>query len=307
MFRRVEPDLHRQREIAERFRALWELLRPGGDADEDEFRHLMRDQIRDALDRGTSDIPAKGAVEFIANSFVVEHVLAEGEMTQVLALRHRDLGTLHAMKCARVQAHVDPVTRNLLLREASIGLDLADPHIVRTQMLLRLQDGRVGIVMERSGQSLAQIAKSGPISVEVIRDVVEATLLALQSLHHRGFVHGDISPGNILKNINAPRQWQLCDLGLCTREGERFALDDIARAGTLAFQPPEQTAGEAADRRSDLYAVGRILEWMETSLPDDVSPDEDLMHLASDLTRNDPADRPVDIATCLARLNRADK
>lgn len=304
MSKPVDRDSLREREIAERFRALWALLRPAKDPSQNQFRSLMRDQIRDALDRGTGEISDSQELEFIANSFAVEDVIARGQFADILAVRHRDLGTPYALKCLSQKARKDPIGKELLIREASIGLTLCHPSIARTHVLLRLDDGRPAILMERCGPSLMAVAQQGRLSVQDISQAFKCGLLALEHLHAAHRIHGDLSPANLLRAANDPSSWKLCDFGLCRTEGETVPLPDIAWAGTLEFQAPEQCSAKTSDIRSDLYSLGRTLLWMLDHCHQGELEDGTLAQLATDLTKPDPDDRPETAGACLARLNR---
>lgn len=297
----ADADHCREKEIAARFRALWDVLRPTGEGTVDEFRSLMRDRIRDALDRGAGMVIDGQEVEFIANTFVIDHLIAENAATEVHAVRHRDTGTIHALKCAKPECHSDPIMRDFLLREAEIGLTLCHPHIIRTHMLLRLQDGRPAILMEKGGLSLSARVRQGLLSARMIPEVVRGVLLALDHLSRVDRVHADISPGNILVAAEDPSIWKLCDFGLCRRQGERLPLDDLARAGTDAFQAPEQTSGVGPDQRSDLYSLGRVLQWMLDKHTQGEPVDDGLRRLAAHLTMARPDDRPEHAQACLER------
>ena len=80
-------------------------------------------------------------------------------------------------------------------------------------------------------------------------------------LHGEGIVHRDLKPENVV--VRAPRAPVLVDFGLMSAFGgelAREALDDAERmSGTLLYMAPEQAAGELADARADLYALGCML------------------------------------------------
>ncbi|MEZ4394058.1 MAG: sigma 54-interacting transcriptional regulator [Polyangiales bacterium] len=75
---------------------------------------------------------------------------------------------------------------------------------------------------------------------------------ALDALHARGLVHGDVKPQNV---IVGPEGATLVDLGLLR---ERSARGARPPAGTLAYLSPEALLGEATPQ-SDLYALGVTL------------------------------------------------
>lgn len=245
--------------VQRQFSALLQTLSRDGErsrsADE---RRLLVDQIRAALDRGEARLSQEPET-VVANTFVLEERIHAGTSTEVHRARHRDLGTYHAIKTLTAQQAGDPVASRLLLHEAAIGLALRHPHIVATQALLRLADGRPALVFEWSGRSLAEHLRRGPISLADIHAVMTALLSALSGLHDAGWVHCDISPGNLLIDEDRPGQARLADFGVAVATGLRQSDLDLSFAGQPEFAAPEQIASEPLDGRSDLYAAGRLL------------------------------------------------
>ncbi|MFC3970966.1 serine/threonine protein kinase [Rhizobium lemnae] len=262
----------------------------------------MRNLIRDALDRGSTHNSAQSKTDIIANSFTVEDILAYGRETEILAVRHRDLGSQFALKLLRQNARYDPISRELLIQEASVGLRFAHPCILRTHMLLRLEDGRPAILMERGGPSLYAIATQQALTAQLIFQVAEDVLLALEQLHSAGFAHGDLSPANILRTTDDPASWKLSDFGLCRHVGSGVPHEDTKSAGTPDFQAPEQACSKPLDCRADLYSLGRVLQWMLQRQQGDGYEDKVIRGLASSLTEVDPESRPKDASQCRATL-----
>jgi serine/threonine protein kinase len=84
---------------------------------------------------------------------------------------------------------------------------------------------------------------------------------ALQHLHERGILHGDLKPANILVATEQGRPVpKLIDLGLARFLGDR-SEDADAVSGTPAYMAPEQFRMPPAeiDPRADVYSVGMIL------------------------------------------------
>ncbi|MBI4587021.1 MAG: protein kinase [Planctomycetes bacterium] len=91
-------------------------------------------------------------------------------------------------------------------------------------------------------------------------------LRALEFIHSRGLVHGDIKPGNILAAAKPPASEgaggeggvvvKLIDFGLTKREKD-FGGKKIF--GTSYYIAPETILGVQVDRRTDLYSLGMVL------------------------------------------------
>lgn len=286
--------------IADRFAALWQSLVRDGEADrpEDE-RQILVDQVRNALDRGENHLRDNPA-SIIGNTFSLEAVIHRGELTSVHRARHRDLGTLHAIKTLNPDHADDPVARGLLLQEATIGLSLRHPHIAATQILLRLEDGRPALVMEWYRSSLADRLLNGPLPLNDIRTLAKALLEGLSAIHAQSIVHCDISPANILVADDTADSLKIADFGIAIRTGHRHGEMDIRFAGQAHFAAPEQKDGGPVDARTDLYAAGQILSLLLES--SDEAAATDLRRLACSLSNPAPSDRPENAKAALRML-----
>ncbi|MFZ9692657.1 MAG: protein kinase domain-containing protein, partial [Phycisphaerales bacterium] len=129
-------------------------------------------------------------------------------------------------------------------------------------------DGRPFFAMPYvRGQSIVQhcdAARLGvPDRLELFRRVVDAVAHA----HRRGVLHRDLKPANILIDSSDSRaQPVVIDFGIAKSLDEplteRTVTTEAGRAiGTPEYMSPEQADGlpEAADVRSDVYALGVIL------------------------------------------------
>ncbi|MCA9621595.1 MAG: serine/threonine protein kinase, partial [Myxococcales bacterium] len=92
-------------------------------------------------------------------------------------------------------------------------------------------------------------------------------IAAVARVHAEGLVHSDLKPHNLL--FRAPDDPVLADFGTCRTTGHEGI------AGTPGYMSPERLAGDPADPRDDVYALGRILEDIlgvrdDATLPPDV-------------------------------------
>jgi serine/threonine-protein kinase len=75
---------------------------------------------------------------------------------------------------------------------------------------------------------------------------------ALESVHRRGVLHCDVSPGNLLVG-DAARRARLVDFGVARRIDAAFVAGPFR--GTLLYAAPELARGEPFDARADLFAA----------------------------------------------------
>ena len=158
-----------------------------------------------------------------------------------------------------------------LLREARILAQLEHPGIVPVHDMGFGADGEAYFAMRVvRGRSLAEVLRAAdPDQRSALARSLQRAAEAVAYAHHRGVVHRDLKPANIM--IGDFGEAQVVDWGLATvlpeaahaiPEGVRQALAgfEAGRAGTPGFMSPEQEQGLAADRRSDVFGLGKILE-----------------------------------------------
>lgn len=226
-----------------------------------EQRRLMVDRIRDALDRGEARIADEPAA-FLADSFTLETLIAAGCHSLVYRARQRDLGSMHAVKMVADHSRDDPIARDMLFREARIGMAVSHSHLLPIQTLLRMPDGRPALVMPWFKISLGDFLKSEAVSLDMIEQIILNVLSGLSAIHAAGYVHGDIAPGNLLMADGDPATLRIADFGIALEIGQNHLELDIAFAGNAEFASPEQKMGQALHPQSDLYAVGRLASRM---------------------------------------------
>lgn len=287
-------------EVARNFATLWRALTVGEHGPHaPERRHFLIDQVRDALDRAEDRLDGDGK-SIIANTFALETRIHEGAVIDIYRARHRDLGSLHAIKMLHPRHSGDPILHKLLMREAGIGLSIRHPNVVTMLTALRLPDGRPALVFEWLERNLADLATDIPLSGSDLAKIITATLSGLEAIHAAGFVHGDLSPANLLYDDEDFSQLKIADFGVAIETGHRHRELDIASAGRPQFAPPEQLAGEALDARSDLYAAGRILSAL---LSRSVENTDRLETFAAELTQDEPGKRPENAKAAQAMLD----
>ena len=161
-------------------------------------------------------------------------------------------GKLHFLKRLKAEYACDIRYQEAQRKEYEIGYRLEHPNLVR---YISLTDN--GILMEYvDGETLTDRLAKHPeyFNKQNIEKFLHQLLDVVSYLHSHQVLHLDLKPDNImLTRINS--DVKLTDLGCC------YTDTFIDTQGlTNAFAAPEQLSGSNVDERTDIYAIGKILQ-----------------------------------------------
>ena len=181
-------------------------------------------------------------------------VLGEGGQSIVYGAVDLERGAAVALKVLAPAVDLD-AGRILLRREFAAMSGLDHPSIVRVFDFGALADGRPFFTMERvDGLPLTALLRDA--SEARVLEALYLVLDALDVIHARGVVHGDVKPSNLLATLDGERLTvRLLDFGLAAVSG-LFATDGNVIRGSIPYLAPEVIRSGPADGRADLYSVG---------------------------------------------------
>jgi len=162
-------------------------------------------------------------------------------------------GKLHFMKRLKPELMTDPRYVLALQKEFETGYRLDHPHLVRY-----LSKGDDYLLTEYvDGETLKQFVISHPDYFKSRKNAnrfLSQLLEVVGYLHQHQIVHLDLKPDNILIT-RIGHDVKLTDLGFCYSD---VFIDTTGR--TDSFAAPEQVEGKNIDERTDIYAIGKMLE-----------------------------------------------
>ncbi|HEY9228134.1 MAG TPA: serine/threonine-protein kinase, partial [Gemmatimonadaceae bacterium] len=120
-----------------------------------------------------------------------------------------------------------------------------------------LPDGRTYYAMKFVRGDRLDVLLAKPLSVFAKLQIFERICEAVAFAHAAGVIHRDLKPENVM--VGQFGEVLVLDWGVAVF-GAKRELASVA--GTAGYMSPEQQRAEPADERSDIHALGVILEHM---------------------------------------------
>jgi len=248
--------------------------------------------------------------------FEILRPLGRGGMAETfLAVRSGGDGYARPVCLKRVLAEraAEPDFVRGFQREARLAARLVHPHIAQVyefgaegetwwMALEHVPGGDLRALLRALGQPM-------PLDLGLVLAV--DMLEALGYAHEIGIVHRDVSPSNILLDLQG--NFKLVDFGIAKsrhvdRAGETaYSTTTGTIKGKAAYMAPEQALGQEVDGRADLWSFGVVLyEAFASAKPFEGTTDLAIMMAASQGRRRALADVaphvPSDVCAVVERL-----
>jgi serine/threonine protein kinase len=191
-------------------------------------------------------------------------VLGRGGMSVVYQAENLRLNNVIALKVLAPELAADDVFRARFLEESRIAASLNHPNVIPIYDM-GSSDGLLYIAMRYvSGTDLRQmIKKRGRLLPGNALFLLGQAARALDAAHHRGLVHRDVKPGNLLieRGDEAdPDHVYLADFGITKHAMSRTGLTSTGQfLGTVDYVAPEQIRGTSVLGLADQYSLGCVL------------------------------------------------
>jgi serine/threonine protein kinase len=204
-------------------------------------------------------IPAPAAPrlpERIGDCRVLSRSSDEG-FVEVFHAHHERLDRAVLVRLVRPEA-ASPRVIERLLRDARSAQAIDHPNVARTLEVGKTAEGRAFVVTEEvEGKPLHELAGSGKPrpwrdALGLVRSVARGLAAA-----HRGVVHRDLRPDNIL--VGPAGVVKVAGFGLATDMDTATNLTSCgAVVGSPFYMAPEAVMGKALDGRADIYSLGVV-------------------------------------------------
>lgn len=212
---------------------------------------------------GLSGVPPLPAGQTFANRYTIIRLLGAGGMAAVYEAWDESLGAAVALKLRRVDPAMHPADVRQLEDRFKRELELA--RRVTHSNVVRIHDvGEVGSTLYLTmayvqGIDLGTLLqRDGRMSIARALSLARQIAAGLAAAHTAGVVHQDLKPANIM--VEGDDHALITDFGIA-RSTTGMTVHPVPGTidGTRAYVAPEQTRGEPADQRTDIFAFGLIL------------------------------------------------
>ncbi len=197
-------------------------------------------------------------METVGGRYALDGRLGEGGMGHVYRARHIQLGKAFALKIISPAFATDNAARLRFNQEAKLASEISHPNIV--SVVDFGEDAQFGAYMVMELVEGEPLIAPGvlPMSVKRAIDVLGQVADALDHIHKRGIVHGDVKAENIMltaEQAGARRRRivRLLDFGLARRPD---LAEEEGVSGSPHYLAPERALGKAATVATDIYALG---------------------------------------------------
>jgi len=188
---------------------------------------------------------------------IVEPV-AGGAMGEVYKARDTRLGRTVALKVLPADLARDPASQKRFKREAQAVAQLDHPNVATIYDMGETEGGRSFLALAfYEGETLRQKLERGPLPIPEAVGTARQIAKGLAAAHRCQIVHRDIKPANLA--VLPDGSIKILDFGLAKMTDATLLTRLGSSPGTPAYKSPEQTRGEPADPRSDLWALGVVL------------------------------------------------
>ncbi len=193
--------------------------------------------------------------EYIQNflkTYQLVKVLADKNDSLTIQVRHKKIG------------------KDLVLRSFSENysaysflLTIKCKNLPEIYDVISCDDGQIILEEYINGITVSQAIEATKYRFSTAKKVIYQLCNALSVLHANSIIHRDLKPDNVM--ITADGRVVLIDFNASRTHDQSLSKDTVIM-GTVGYAPPEQLGLAQTDARTDIYALGIMLNVMLTGV-----------------------------------------
>jgi len=205
----------------------------------------------------------------IKSRYLVQEKIGEGNLFTVYKCEDTINNRPVAMKVLLPQYASNRMFAERMLVEAQAMVGVSHPGIVEVYDCGE-ENGEYFVIIEfiRGLDLKERIRRGAPFTLSTAVDVCIAICDVLDFAHKRGFIHGDLRPGNIM--VTSEGLLKVADFWVSSAVVSQQAVRTSTLMSSIHYMSPEVAEGKSATPAADIYSLGIILyELLTARLPFD--------------------------------------
>lgn len=182
--------------------------------------------------------------------YLLVKVLKSSDKSQISVYRHKELCKTLVKRKTTGSGEAFMILRGL-----------SHPNIANIYDAVKTEDGAVVLEEYIDGQTISDYLQDSLYSPAGVKRIIAALCDALDFLHKNKIIHKDIKPENVM--IDNSGQVKLIDFD-AARIYKHYQSKDTKIIGTTGYAAPEQYGTNQTDERTDVYALGVLMNVMLT-------------------------------------------
>lgn len=180
-------------------------------------------------------------------------VLKNTGQKQIFVYEHKQLGKRIVKRCISGTGDVYDTLK-----------ELSHPNIANVYEAVKGETGITVLEEYIDGQTVGEYLSDNFFTENGVRSVILSLCKALGFLHQHKIIHKDIKPENVM--IDNSGTVKLIDFD-AARIYKLYQSKDTKILGTTGYAAPEQYGLNQTDERTDIYALGVLMNVMLTGEP----------------------------------------
>ena len=189
----------------------------------------------------------------ICEQYKLVKVLKNTDKTQICVYEHKQLGKRLVKRFVNGTGEVYEVLRTL-----------SHPNIANVYEMFQSEAGVTVLEEYVDGQTVGEYLLDNLYTETGVKKIILSLCDALQFLHYNKIIHKDIKPENVM--IDNYGNVKLIDFD-AARIYKPYQSKDTKILGTTGYAAPEQYGLNQTDERTDIFALGVLMNVMLTGEP----------------------------------------
>lgn len=191
--------------------------------------------------------------KIISEQYKLVKVLKNTDKTQICVYEHKELGKRLVKRSIEGTGEVYEILRTL-----------SHPNIANVYEAFKSETGVTVLEEYVDGQTVGEYLLDNLYAPSGVKAIITSLCDALNFLHSNKIIHKDIKPENVMIDNNG--NVKLIDFD-AARIYKPYRSEDTKILGTTGYAAPEQYGLNQTDERTDIYAIGVLMNVMLTCEP----------------------------------------